>query len=230
MADLALIDSLAAVSPIIFSSTAVLLVIGLFAITLSSYVKIATVLGVVRVGMGIGSFPGIFITGSLAFFLSLFIMFPTLEASINAAHQVVKRESLPPEQVRVKAFVAGARVWGKFLHTHAEPEERVRFEQLARKLKFQDAQAENIPGETDSESFQVLAPAFIVSELKEAFATGLHIFLPFLVVELIVANLLVAVGLIQLNPTLVSFPFKLLLFVMADGWTLITGNLVLSYT
>ena len=95
---------------------------------------------------------------------------------------------------------------------------------------------EEVKDEADSgsgngviDSWQVLAPAFLISELKRAFKTGLTLFLPFLVIELVVANILVAVGLTRLAPEYVALPFKILLFVVLDGWALITTNLVSTY-
>ena len=82
----------------------------------------------------------------------------------------------------------------------------------------------------DKEDFQVLVPAFVTSQLKEAFEVGFLLFVPFIVVDMVVANILLAMGMQMLSPTVVSLPFKLLLFVLVDGWFLIVRGLVLSYT
>jgi len=224
-----------------------LLAIFLF-LTLGCYVKIVTVLSVLRVGLGFGSLPSWFVTSSLALMLSLFVMFPTLQTSLQSFDHIVK-EGGGDEQARVRALEGGLEKWKAFLLLHAHQDERDRFAKVAEELDHRNAlkvrgSAENaqeasvdankkpIPISSipvSSESWRVLAPAFLVSELKEAFATGLSLFLPFLVVELVVANLLLAVGYSQLAPCYVAFPFKLLLFVLVDGWGLITSNLVLSY-
>src|SRR5690606_23380959 len=115
-------------------------------------------------------------------------------------------------------------VWKGFLQKNSHESEVARFLDLARQMPADDGTAS-----LQSGSWRVLAPAFLVSELKEAFATGFSLFLPFLVIELVVAHLLVAVGLERLSPGVVSLPFKLLVFVLVDGWTLITTGLVTSY-
>lgn len=207
-----------------------LLAIFLF-LTLGCYVKIVTVLSVLRVGLGFGSLPSWFVTSSLALMLSLFVMFPTLQTSLQSFGHLVK-EGGGDEQARVRALEGGLEKWKAFLLLHAHQEERDRFAKVAEELDHRNALKVRQPVSSipvSSESWRVLAPAFLVSELKEAFATGLSLFLPFLVVELVVANLLLAVGYSQLAPCYVAFPFKLLLFVLVDGWGLITSNLVLSY-
>lgn len=235
-----------------------LLAIFLF-LTVGCYVKIVTVLSVLRVGLGFGSLPSWFVTSTLALMLSLFVMFPTLQTSSQTFDQIVKAGG-GDEPARLRALEGGLEKWKAFLLLHAHQEERDRFAKVAEELDQRtaemteektaekDRQRKNRPGNpqvesvntnetvapvasvpVSTESWRILAPAFLVSELKEAFATGLSLFLPFLVVELVVANLLLAIGYSQVSPCYVAFPFKLLLFVLVDGWGLITSNLVLSY-
>ena len=82
---------------------------------------------------------------------------------------------------------------------------------------------------TDPRSFQVLIPAFVISELKEAFQIGFIVFLPFLIIDMVVANILLGLGMMMLSPTTIALPFKILLFVLVDGWFLIVQGLVLGY-
>jgi type III secretion protein R len=110
-----------------------------------------------------------------------------------------------------------------FLARFARPDDRAAFLDVARRLRGEAGPA---PSEDD---LAVLAPAFVVSELRRAFTIGFAIFVPFLVVDLVVANVLLALGLTQLSPTSVSLPFKLLLFVGVDGWRLLARALALSY-
>jgi flagellar biosynthesis protein FliP len=206
----------------------------ILALTLSCFVKLVTVLGVVRMGLGFGGLPSVFITGGLAAALSFFIMFPVLEKSSRAMDEVFRSSSSGiDDQLRARAFDAGLAEWKTFLIRHAHRDEIDRFAEIAGRI---DARAERSPAQPGSviegtlqDSWRVLTPAFIVSELKEAFATGLSLFLPFLIVDLVVAQLLLAVGLDRMNPATVSFPFKLLLFVMVDGWGLISANLAATY-
>ncbi|MCC6220310.1 MAG: EscR/YscR/HrcR family type III secretion system export apparatus protein [Deltaproteobacteria bacterium] len=212
-----------------------LLVLCFFALVFSAYIKIVTVLGIVRVGFGVGGLPSAFVTSGLALVLTFFVMMPTIVGSIGKVHGVS-----PGENSAVKGslqaanrFEAGLSRWKEFLQKHSRAEEVEKFSLLARNLEAAGGHPES--DITDKQiaslrsSWQVLAPAFVVSQLKEAFQTGLSVFLPFLVIDLLLANVLVAVGLSQINPLIVSFPFKLLLFVMVDGWILITTNLVQTY-
>lgn len=183
---------------------------------LSAYVKIVTVLGILRVGLGTDSIPSMLVTSGLAFVLSLFVMYPTLAAWGGAAAQ---------QRGGAGYYRTGLDEWRQFLSAHAHSEEKTRFANLAARLDGAAPPSAASAGE----SWRVLAPAFLSSELKEAFATGLSLFMPFLVIDLLIATVLAGVGLERLNPVAVAFPFKLLLFVMVDGWSLITINLASTY-
>lgn len=206
-----------------FSAIALGLIVVL-AVMLSSYVKLVTVLSIVRAGLGANNLPSAFVTTGLALMLSLLVMYPTIESATIAIDQ--KRST--DEGSSASSFVIldpAMQVWKDFLKKHTGKKETEQFAKIAQELnknsEVKSSQLEN--------SFRVLAPAFLVSELKAAFATGLNLFLPFLIIELLVANLLTGLGMPQLQPSFVSLPFKILLFVMVDGWTLITTNLVATY-
>jgi type III secretion protein R len=111
-----------------------------------------------------------------------------------------------------------------FLVKHGHEEDRALFLDLARQLRG-EARADEVA----AEDLVVTVPAFMISELKEAFQIGFLVFLPFLVLDMVIANLLLALGMQSLSPTSVSLPFKLLLFVMVDGWQLLAQGLVLGY-
>ncbi len=210
-----------------FSSVSLVLVI-LLGLLFSSYVKIVTVLSVVRMGLGFDGLSGVLLGGGLAISLTFFVMYPTFEQSSAAANKVLQQSGAPTDTlVRAKAFEAGLGYWKGFLLKHTHAVERERFLGVAERLD-QGVTTQSVSSVKDS-SWRVLAPAFLVSELKEAFATGLSLFLPFLVVDLVIAHLLLAIGLERTDPATVSFPFKLLLFVLVDGWGLITSNLVATY-
>ncbi len=194
----------------------------LLVLVLSSYIKLATVLGIVRIGFGVDSLPSTLITGGLALVLSFFVMWPTISQSCESMDRVL-RSGVVDDQLRARALNAGLLEWKQFVERHAEEEDRKRFLEIANRGKGTEVQEAE-------DSWRVLAPAFMVSELKEAFATGLSLFLPFLVIDLLVASVLAALGSEHLNSALVSFPFKVLLFVMVDGWAIITTNLVASYS
>lgn len=191
--------------------------LALLALLFSSYVKIVTVLGILRAGLGAASLPAVVVTSGLALVLSIFVMFPTLQGVTKAMHAEVRNGS---SQAQVLA--AGLARWKAFLERHADEDTTEEFAKLA-------AKSDGSAPEAHVSTWRVLGPAFVVSELKRAFATGLSIFLPFLAIDLIVANLLVAVGLVHFSPLIASLPLKLLLFVVVDGWGLITTNLVETY-
>ena len=202
------------------------------ALLFSSYVKIITVLGMVRAGFGIGSLPAAFVTGGLAFSLSLFVMYPQLQNAAGAMSDVLKNHSPVTDRDRAEAVDAGVAEWKKFVQQHAQPAEVGRFQAIALKMDKPAAAAGDAARDTAQQlgdSWRILAPAFVVSQLREAFQTGLSIFLPFLVIDLLVAIGLAGVGLDRLNPAYVAFPFKILLFVALDGWSLITTHLVATY-
>ena len=166
---------------------------------------------------------------------SFFVMYPTLIESSRAMDQVLKSRSNVTDEARAAAFNAGIEKWKFFVRAHAGKPEVERFGDLARRFDTAATAKRSITSADtghlaiDLDSWRILAPAFLVSELKSAFATGLTLFLPFLVIDLFVANVLVAVALERINPALVALPFKLMLFVLLDGWSMITTNLVSTY-
>ena len=113
----------------------------------------------------------------------------------------------------------------RFLAKHSHDKDRVLFMEMASRL---DGQA-NQPPQIGREDFQVVIPAFVTSELKEAFQIGFLVFVPFIIIDMVVANVLLSMGMHMLSPSVISLPFKLLLFVLVDGWFLLVRGLVLSY-
>jgi type III secretion protein R len=159
------------------------------------------------------------VTG-LALVLTMLVMAPVARRTADVLR------AAPPERGVEASLATLERASGplrEFLGRFARPDDRAAFLDVARRLAPPGAAA---PAEDD---LAVLAPAFAVSELRRAFTIGFLVFLPFLVVDLVVANVLLALGLTQLSPTSVSLPFKLLLFVAVDGWRLLARALALSY-
>jgi len=114
----------------------------------------------------------------------------------------------------------------KFLSRHCHPQDRTLFMEIAGRLEQQN---EGALAPVDREDFQVLVPSFATSQLKEAFQIGFLVFVPFIVIDMVIANILLAMGMHMLSPVVISLPFKLLLFVLVDGWYLVVKGLVLSY-
>ena len=196
----------------------------LLAISMSAYVKIATVLGIVRVGLGFASLPSIFVTGSLAIALSYCVMFPVIKESSTAMNNVLSSQANVTDELRYQAIASGIEAWSGFLVRYSHRQEVQRFNAIANRMDTKQSDKADV-----SSGLHVLAPAFLVSQLKEAFSIGLRIFLPFVVVDLIVSLLVTAVGIDTRVSISLGFASKLLLFVMCDGWGLITGSLVSSY-
>ncbi len=188
-------------------------------VTLTSFLKMTVVLSLARSALGAPQVPPTTAITGLALLLSLSVMAPVAEEAWRAAR------AGPPPRGAEEVIAAAARAAGPlkgFLARFARPEDRRLFLDLGRRLRPDG-------GEVADADLAVLAPAFMVSELRRAFAAGFLVFLPFLAVDLAVANVLLALGLTQLSPTAVSLPFKLLLFVAVDGWALLARGLVAGY-
>jgi type III secretion protein R len=189
-------------------------------VTLTSFLKIAVVLSIARSALGAPQIPpGTAVTG-LALGLSLLVMAPVAERAAALAAERPGEVGLAGATARLARAAGPVR---EFLSRFARPDDRAAFLDVARRLRGPGGPA---PEEDD---LAVLAPAFVVSELRRAFVMGFAVFLPFLAVDLVVANVLLALGLTQLSPTSAALPFKLLLFVAVDGWRLLARALALSY-
>ena len=189
-------------------------------VTLTSFLKMAVVLSVTRSALGAPQVPPTSAVTGLALLLTLVVMSPVAEESWQLARAV------PAGGVERTLEAAGvaAGPLRAFLARFARQDDRATFLDLARRARPPEARAK-----VQDSDLAVLAPAFVVSELRRAFTIGFLVFLPFLVVDLVVANVLLALGLTQLSPTALSLPFKLLLFVAVDGWRLLARGLVLGY-
>jgi type III secretion protein R len=189
---------------------------------LTSFSKIAVVLSITRSAMGTQQAPPTIVLTGLAAVLSAHIMAPTLERMYQAG-EVAYQGAETGAQI-VSGLGSVGEPLREFLMKHGSPEERARFVDLARELRPAD-EAQRV-AETD---LAVVVPAFVISELKEAFQIGFLVFLPFLVLDMVIANVLLALGMQSLSPSQVSLPFKILLFVAVDGWALLARGLILGY-
>lgn len=198
----------------------------------TSFVKIAVVLSLVRQALGTQQIPPNPVITGLALILTLYVMIPVGQQVYQESYDVIHSGdsnqsviSMASVDTLKKAIVAGKEPVRGFLLKHVNNEERKLFFRFAKRLQPSLDQKE----EVSSEDFIVLIPAFVISELSEAFMIGFIIFLPFLVIDMVVSNVLLSMGMFQLSPITVSLPFKLLLFVLVDGWVLITQGLVEGY-
>ena len=195
----------------------------------TSFVKISVVLSIVRSALGTQQIPPTQVITGLAIILTVYIMAPVGQAMYQAAEMNVLERGGPlfSSQTVGQLLDAGARAkepLREFLVKNVTPKDRGLFFNLARKMRTGDDR--EAIGERD---FMVVVPAFVVSELKEAFQIGFILFVPFIVIDMVVSNILLALGMQMLSPTTISMPFKLLLFVLVDGWYLIAKGLVIGY-
>jgi type III secretion protein R len=199
-------------------------------VMLTSFVKVAVVLAIVRNALGAGNIPPTMVVTGLALVLTIFVMAPVggkVYAEIEPVLDDAKGASLTSgESVRamIEAGKQAREPVREFLVKHAHARDRAMFTDLARRMR--DPADRDSVANTD---LLILAPSFVTSELKEAFAIGFLLFIPFLIIDMVIANVLLSLGMHMLSPTTVSLPFKLLLFVMVDGWALLTRGLVLGY-
>lgn len=192
------------------------------AVMLTSFSKIAVVLSIARTALGTQQAPPTIVLTGLAAVLSGHIMAPVTEAMWEAGKAAYEQTRTGSEILAAAQEVS--RPLRDFLVKHGAPEERAQFAQMSRELRPPE-QADLV---TEDDLWVVL-PAFVVTELKEAFQIGFLIFLPFLVLDMVIANVLLALGMQTLSPSQVSLPFKILLFVAVDGWALLSRGLILGY-
>jgi type III secretion protein R len=196
----------------------------------TSFVRIAVVLSIVKSALGTPQIPPSQVVTGLALLLTLYVMAPTGERIYKAVQPVMNTGAgqglmSAGSVAAVEAAAMRAKEpLREFLLKHASPRDRAMFHSMALRMR---APAER-EGITDRDLL-IIIPAFMTSELRRAFEIGFLLFVPFLVVDMVIANLLLALGMHMLSPTTVSLPFKLLLFVLADGWQLIMRGLVQSY-
>lgn len=184
-------------------------------IMMTSFTRIVVVLAILRQALGLQTTPSNQIIVGLALFLSFFIMSPVLNQINDTALQPYLNEQLTAKDAFEKAQIP----------MHSFMLEQTRESDIETFAEFANEKYDNIK----NVSMKVLIPAFMVSELKTAFQMGFMLFLPFLVIDLVVASILMAMGMMMLSPMIVSLPFKIMLFVLVDGWSLIMSSLVASF-
>jgi len=180
------------------------------------FTRIVIVLGFVRQAMGTQNMPPTQVIIGLAMFLSFFIMSPTLNAINDKALQPYLSEQITQEEA-LNQTLAPMR---DFMFSQVNENELSLLSNIT---------MNNEPYDKDDIPTMTLIPAFMLSELKRAFQMGFMIYVPFLVIDMVVASILMSMGMMMLPPVIISMPFKLLLFVLVDGWALIVGSLIQSF-
>ena len=203
-------------------SLQLLLIMGLLTILpglllmMTSFTRILVVLSILRHALGLQQSPPNQVLIGLSLFLSLFVMAPTLEQVNAKAIAPYSAGTVNAEQ----AIAAAGNEFHAFMIRQTRKQDLSMFAEMAKTPKF--ASPRDVP-------FSILLPAFVTSELKTAFQIGFMLFLPFLVIDLVVSSVLMSLGMMMMSPTIISLPFKLLLFVLVDGWALLMGSLAASF-
>ena len=184
-------------------------------VMMTSFTRIVIVLAIVRQAIGLQTSPSNQVLIGIAFFMTIFVMTPVFDDMYTQAIEPYMNDKIQARD----AFEIAQKPLHKFMLDQTRMTDLNAFSEFAN-IKID--KLENVP-------MRVVIPAFIVSELKTAFQIGFMLFLPFLIIDLVVASILMAMGMMMLSPMIVSLPFKLMLFVLVDGWSLIMGTLMSSF-
>ena len=185
-------------------------------ILMTSFTRIIIVLSLLRQAMGTAQTPPNQVLIGIALFLTLFIMNPILQAIYDDALMPVQNDEITFQEGLDRARIP----LQQFMLGQTREKDMVLFMEMSETPPVDDVA--DVP-------LTVLVPAFITSELKTAFTIGFLIYIPFIIIDLVVASVLMSMGMMMLSPMMISMPFKLLLFVLVDGWGLVTGSLVATY-
>ena len=186
-------------------------------IMMTSFTRIVVVLSFLRTAIGIQQTPPNTVMISLALFLTFFIMAPTLQSAYDEGIAPLVNEEID----EIQAFERTTLPFKRFMLLHVRDDDLELFVELSDTGSYDEAL--DIP-------LQIVIPSFMISELRRAFEIGFMLFLPFLIIDLVTASILMSMGMMMLPPVTVSLPFKIMFFVLVDGWHLISGSLIQSFT
>ena len=185
-------------------------------VMVTSFTRIIVVLSLLRTALGTATAPPNAVLVSLALFLTAFVMGPAFQTAYDNGIRPMIANEITPEQ----AFGRASEPFKAFMLKNVREKDLKLFSDLSR---------EPTPATPQELSLRILVPAFMISELKRAFEIGFLLFLPFLIIDLVISSILMSMGMMMLPPVVVSLPFKLIFFVLVDGWSLVAGSLVQSY-
>ncbi len=183
---------------------------------MTSFTRIVIVLSLLRQALGTPTVPPGQVVIGLSLFLTFFVMAPVFDRAYNDAYLPYTQDELKFDQ----ALAKGGEPFRKFMLKQTREQDIALFVSLSGETK---------PESPEVVPFKVLVPAYVISELKTAFQIGFIVFIPFIIIDMVVASVLMSLGMVMLSPQVVSLPFKLLLFVLVDGWSLLIGSLVSSF-
>jgi len=185
-------------------------------VMMTSFTRIVVVLSLLRTALGTATAPPNAVIVALSLFLTAFVMGPAFQSAYDVGIKPLINNEINVEQ----AFQRSSEPFRGFMLKNVRDKDLKLFTDLSR---------EPVPATPEEMSLRILIPAFMISELKRAFEIGFLLFLPFLIIDLVVASVLMSMGMMMLPPVVVSLPFKLIFFVLVDGWSLVAGSLVQSY-
>ena len=185
-------------------------------VMVTSFTRIVVVLSLLRTALGTATAPPNAVMVALALFLTAFVMGPAFQRAYDQGLRPLSAGEIDAEQ----AFDRSSQPFRAFMLKNVREKDLALFSDLSREPR---------PEKAEDVSLRILTPAFMISELKRAFEIGFLLFLPFLIIDLVVASVLMSMGMMMLPPVVVSLPFKLIFFVLVDGWNLVAGSLVQSY-
>jgi len=195
---------------------------------LTSFLKIVIVLSLLRSALGVQQAPPNQVINAVAFMLSLFVMYPTVLEMYDVSQETIRKEKTPEtllsnesSQYILKIANSTKEPLREFLKENSSVKHHALFYKMAYKVLPEDHRPDLKP-----EDFIILVPAYITSQLKDAFEIGVLVYIPFFVIDLVTSNILLAMGMMMLSPVTISMPLKLFLLVMLDGWTLLVQGLV----
>ena len=186
-------------------------------IMVTSFTRIVVALSFLRSGMGLQSTPANLVLISLALFMTFYVMAPTFDRAWQDGIQPLLQNEITEEE----AFTRTVEPFREFMLTHVREQDLAMFVELAEE-SFGTSEAEEV-------ELRVLIPAFMISELRRGFEIGFIIALPFLVIDIMVATIVMSMGMMMMPPTVIALPFKILFFILIDGWNLLVGGLIRSF-
>ena len=188
-------------------------------VTITCFTRFVIALSFLRAGLGLPTTPSNTILISLALFMTLFVMAPVFDRVLKEGVQPLVAGEISEEE----AYVRGTAPLREFMLRHVRDKDLQMFAGIAREQLQIDIEQ---PGDVD---MRILIPAFMISEIRRGFEIGFLIIIPFLVIDLVVATLIMSMGMMMMPPTSISLPFKILFFVLMDGWNLLVGSLIRSF-
>ncbi|MEQ5870847.1 flagellar type III secretion system pore protein FliP [Sagittula sp. NFXS13] len=196
-------------------------------VIMTSFTRFVIVFSMLRSALGLNQTPPNMVLTSMALFMTFFVMQPVFEDAWEGGVQPLMANSITEEQ----ALVRIGDPFKQFMYVNTRDKDLALFRDIAARGNGSLAPEENapLPETVEDVGWRELVPAFVISELRRAFSIGFLIYLPFLVIDLIVASVLMSAGMMMLPPVLISLPFKVIFFVLIDGWYMLAGSLMESY-